>query len=110
MPIVSCFCLKICFRLVASVLFFFISRSPFLCALSASIIGSVSHPAGDRPSHPICETTYQDLAAEWMEDCPGQRNHRFYFVTFIFGNFRLTAATTEACSGFPELLAKASRA
>src|SRR2546427_2009211 len=28
-------------------------RSPFYCALSASIIGSVSHPAGDRPSHPI---------------------------------------------------------
>src|SRR5882762_4457993 len=28
------------------------SRSPF-CALSTSIIGSVSHPAGDRPSHPI---------------------------------------------------------
>src|SRR6202167_2701605 len=56
MPIVSCFCLKICFRLVASVLFFFISRSPFLCALSTSNIGSVSHPAGDRPSHPICET------------------------------------------------------
>jgi hypothetical protein len=26
------------------------------------------------------------------------------------GNFRLTAATTEAYSGFPELLAKASRA
>src|SRR6202043_2879945 len=34
----------------------FHSRSPFLCALSASTIGSVSHPAGDRPSHPICET------------------------------------------------------
>src|SRR6266853_874834 len=28
------------------------SRSPFLCASSTSIIGSVSHPAGDRPSHP----------------------------------------------------------
>src|SRR5262249_14182010 len=25
-------------------------RSPFLCALSTSIIGSVSHPVGDRPS------------------------------------------------------------
>src|SRR6202166_4338494 len=33
----------------------FHSRSPFLCALSTSNIGSVSHPAGDRPSHPICE-------------------------------------------------------
>jgi hypothetical protein len=33
-----------------------------------------------------------------------------YFVIFIFGNFRLTAATTDACSGFPELRAKASRA
>ena len=32
------------------------------------------------------------------------------FVIFICGNFRLTAATTAACSGFPELLAKASRA
>jgi hypothetical protein len=40
----------------------------------------------------------------------GQRDRRVYFVIFIFGNFRLTAATTEACSGFPELLAKASRA
>ena len=28
-------------------------RSPFHCALSASVIGSVSHPEGDRPSHPI---------------------------------------------------------
>src|SRR6202030_3722458 len=27
--------------------------SPFLCALSTSNLGSVSHPAGDRPSHPI---------------------------------------------------------
>jgi len=33
-----------------------------------------------------------------------------YFAIFIFGNFRLTAVTTDACSGFPELLAKASRA
>src|ERR1700731_4629965 len=33
----------------------FHGRSPFLCALSTSNIGSVSHPAGDRPSHPICE-------------------------------------------------------
>src|ERR1700681_2410373 len=33
----------------------FHSRSPFLCALSTSNIGSVSHPAGDRSSHPICE-------------------------------------------------------
>ena len=31
------------------------SYSDFVCALSASTIGSVSHPAGDRPSHPICE-------------------------------------------------------
>src|SRR6266478_6417630 len=28
-------------------------RSPFYCASSTSNIGSVSHPAGDRPSHPI---------------------------------------------------------
>src|ERR1700676_459323 len=34
----------------------FHSRSPFLCALSTSNIGSVPHPAGDAPSHPICET------------------------------------------------------
>jgi hypothetical protein len=34
----------------------------------------------------------------------------FLFVIIIFGNFRLTAATTAACSGFPELLARASRA
>jgi uncharacterized protein YecE (DUF72 family) len=29
-------------------------RSPFLCALSASNIGSVTHPAETGPSHPIC--------------------------------------------------------
>jgi hypothetical protein len=29
------------------------SRSSFLCATSASILGSLMHPAGDRPSHPI---------------------------------------------------------
>ena len=52
----------------------------------------------------------RDLAPKWIEDCTGQRDRRFYFVIFILGNFRLTAATTEACSGFPELLAKASRA
>jgi hypothetical protein len=34
----------------------------------------------------------------------------FLFVILIFGNFRLNAATTAACSGFPELLANASRA
>jgi hypothetical protein len=34
------------------------SRSPF-CALSTSFIGSLSHPAGDRPSHPI-----------WYGTCP----------------------------------------
>jgi hypothetical protein len=34
----------------------------------------------------------------------------FLFVILIFGNFRLTAATTAACSRFPELLARASRA
>src|SRR6202790_4277827 len=38
-----------------TVLFFFISLSPFHCALSASIVGIVSHPGGGRPSHPICE-------------------------------------------------------
>src|SRR5246127_5864631 len=32
----------------------FHSRSPFPCATSTSNIGSVSHPAGDRPSHLIC--------------------------------------------------------
>jgi len=45
-----------------------------------------------------------------MEDFTDQRDHPYYFVIFIFGNFRLTAATTSACSGFPELLARASRA
>jgi hypothetical protein len=34
----------------------------------------------------------------------------FYFLIFIFGNFRFTAATTLAWSGFPELRARASRA
>src|ERR1700684_2573132 len=53
---VSAGCLKILFPLFTTVLFFRISRSPFHCALSASIVGSISHPVGDRPSHPICET------------------------------------------------------
>src|SRR5260221_14219896 len=57
---VSLACLKICFRPTAMVLFFFISRSPLHCALSASIIGSVSHPVGDRPSHPICEVVFSE--------------------------------------------------
>jgi len=39
-----------------------------------------------------------------------RRDHYSLFVIFISGNFRLTAAATAACSGFPELLAKASRA
>src|SRR6267143_6766562 len=37
----------------------FHSRSPFHCASSTSNIGSVSHPAGDRPSHPIWLTRYR---------------------------------------------------
>src|SRR5712691_2908448 len=40
------------------------SRSPFLCASSTSIIGSVSHPAGDRPSHPICEIVRSAVGME----------------------------------------------
>jgi hypothetical protein len=35
------------------VLVFFIAGLLFLAPLSASFIGSVSHPAGDRPSHLI---------------------------------------------------------
>src|SRR5258708_1877309 len=57
---VSLACLKICFRPIATLLFFFISRSPLHCALSASILGSVSHPVGDRPSHPICEVRFSE--------------------------------------------------
>src|ERR1700674_1517774 len=38
----------------------FHGRSPFLCALSTSNLGSVSHPAGDRPSHPICEVRFSE--------------------------------------------------
>jgi hypothetical protein len=46
-------------------------RSPFLCALSTSIIGSVSHPAGDRPSHPNLVnklTSKVDLGAGNLSD------------------------------------------
>src|ERR1700693_5866217 len=39
----------------------FHSRSPFVCASSASTIGRVSHPAGDRPSHPICEPAAHEV-------------------------------------------------
>jgi hypothetical protein len=41
------------------VLIFFIAGLLF-CASSTSNIGSVSHPAGDRPSHPIC--LHQELS------------------------------------------------
>ena len=36
------------------VLIFFIAGLLYLVLQSTSIIGSLSHPAGDRPSHPIC--------------------------------------------------------
>src|SRR5260221_12028322 len=42
--------IKIFSRFVATVLFFFIIRSPFHCALSASILGTVPHPFGVRPT------------------------------------------------------------
>src|SRR3984893_15815652 len=66
-------CLKLWFLFFATVLFFFTSRYPFHCALSASIIGSVSHPAGDRPSHPICETGLSEcgLAASFTSNFRG---------------------------------------
>src|SRR5216684_2909846 len=41
------------------------SRSPF-CALSTSFIGSVSHPAGDRPSHPIWSMRLPDMARKTL--------------------------------------------
>src|ERR1700681_2700984 len=49
----------------------FHSRSPFLCALSTSNIGSVSHAAGDRPSHPICEVPLLECGSQ----SPGSANH-----------------------------------
>src|SRR4029077_16425946 len=51
-PMVSFCSLKISFPNTCIVLIFFIAGLLF-CALSTSNIGSVSHPAGDRPSHPI---------------------------------------------------------
>src|ERR1700737_2025173 len=44
----------------------FHSRSPFLCALSTSNIGSVPHPAGDRPPHPICEVLVASDLRAWL--------------------------------------------
>src|SRR6266853_2077649 len=77
----------------------FHSRSPFLCALSTSNIGSVSHPAGDRPSHPICEVLVrfyaQDLAhlprqfirTERLldEGCPATENPVIQYCVFCVG-------------------------
>jgi len=68
-----------------------------------SATGNWQIPHDDKP-------TSRGLALQWMEDRAGQLDHRSYFVIFIFGNFRFITATTEACSGFPELLARASRA
>ena len=62
---------------------------------SRAVVPGMKLPVGARPALPARSA---------------RRNHYFFFVIFIFGNFRLTAATTEACSGLPELLAKASRA
>jgi hypothetical protein len=44
------------------VLFFFISRSPLYCALSASIIGSVSHPAETGLLIPSVKRDYRNVA------------------------------------------------
>ena len=56
-PMVSC-PLKMFFAFVRIVLIFCIAGLLF-CALSTSNIGSVSHPAGDRPFHP------SDLSRNW---------------------------------------------
>src|SRR5260370_5218102 len=63
MPIVSFCSLKISFPNTCIVLIFFIAGLLF-CALSTSFIGSVSHPAGDRPSHPIWLVGLPD---EWFK-------------------------------------------
>src|ERR1700688_2684234 len=66
---VSAGCLKILFPFFTTVLFFRISRSPFHCALSASIVGSISHPVGDRPSHPICEVGFSATDQPLISAC-----------------------------------------
>src|SRR5690348_4450295 len=45
-------------------------RSPFLCALSTSIIGSVTHPAGDRPSHPNLINAESERLESRKGTCP----------------------------------------
>src|SRR6202035_2856682 len=61
----------------------FHSRSPFLCALSTSNIGSVSHPAGDRPSHPICHAASDGAFSAGRVFYPEKRSSR---ISFIIGS------------------------
>src|SRR5450631_2660412 len=63
MPIViDCLRVLLRFELFGPVLFFFMAGSPF-CTSSAYHIGSLSHPAGDRPSHSISVTHSRHAAS-----------------------------------------------
>jgi len=65
---------------------------------------AASFRRGNRQSQDVPRVSEALLARK-----SARRNLYLFFDIFIRGNFRLTAATTAACSGFPELLAKASR-
>lgn len=76
---------------------------------------ALAKPACRAPSvAPTCalHALFQACCSTWHSS--GGKLHPFgryfFFAIFILGNFRLTAATTAACSGLPELLANASRA
>ena len=76
---------------------------------------ALAKPACRAPSvAPTCalHALFQACCSTWHSSGGKLRpvGRYFFFAIFILGNFRLTAATTAACSGLPELLANASRA
>src|SRR5208337_3207776 len=56
------------------------ARLDISCALSTSFIGSVSHPAGDRPSHPICPLGPCGPKGTYSEETAKQRPENFLGV------------------------------
>ena len=73
------------------------------------LIPSFGIPRAERWAEP-CSASDRDVTTAATDSkvflgCNLRRaRHYFFFVILIFGNFRLTAATTAACSGFPELV------
>jgi hypothetical protein len=66
--------LKIVFPFTRTGLVFFIAGLLFYCASSAPIIGSVSHPAGDWPSHLICKRGSRQCEVVFLRQSPADNS------------------------------------